>query len=77
MAKKRLATPKLRSTAIQQQSEYSESITPLNFVDEEDLEEADLEKLSEILKNANEAVSQHLLSALQAALIAGKALLAA
>ena len=74
---KKLSTPRVRNSGLQQQQNYEELITPLASVNNVEIESANLDELGAILETANQAVSKHLMSALQAALIAGRALLAA
>jgi hypothetical protein len=77
---KKLTIPKIRSTsssAIQQQETFAQASDPLAELETLELEGAELEELGNIVKQAHSAFESHLVSALQAALIAGRALLAA
>jgi hypothetical protein len=76
MAKK-LTIPDVRSSAIQQQETFALASDPLTELETIELGTANLEELATIAKQAHNAFQSHLVSALQAALIAGKALLAA
>ena len=76
MAKK-LSIPSVRSTAIQQQEVFAQASDPLAILETIELETSDLEELEKVVKEAHNAFQSHLVSALQAALIAGRALLAA
>ena len=74
MAKK-LSIPALRVTAQKQQDIFAQAADPLVSLKTVELEGATLSELAEIIKTAHTSFQAHLGSALQAALIAGRALL--
>jgi hypothetical protein len=74
---KRPTIPAARSSAIQQQEVFTQASDPLAALETLKLEEADLEELATVVEAAHNAFQSHLVSALQAALIAGRALLVA
>jgi hypothetical protein len=77
---KKLTVPNIRSSkasAIQQQEAFAQASNPLTELETIELEGAELDELGNIITQAHNAFQSHLVSALQAALIAGKALLAA
>lgn len=76
MAKK-LTIPSARSSALQQQETFAQASDPLVELETVELGTANLEELAAVVQQAHIAFQSHLVSALQAALIAGKALLAA
>lgn len=73
MAKK-LSIPSMRSSAVQQQAVFSQAADPLIQLETVELNGSSLEQLAKIVKEAHNSFESHLVSALQAALIAGKAL---
>lgn len=76
MAKK-LSIPVPRVTAQKQQALFAEAANPLITLETIELEGATLLELGEIVQTAHTAFEAHLGSALQAGLIAGRALLVA
>lgn len=76
MAKK-LTIPSARSSALQQQETFAQASDPLVEIETVELGTANLEELAAVVQQAHIAFQSHLVSALQAALIAGKALIAA
>jgi hypothetical protein len=76
MAKKP-TLPAARSSAVRQQEVFARASDPLAALENLKLGDAGLEELATVVKEAHNGFQSHLLSALQAALIAGRALLAA
>lgn len=76
MAKK-LSIPQIKTSAEKQQKNFAAASDPLDILQETDLSTANLEELKLVVKDAHSAFQSHMVSALQAALIAGSALLAA
>lgn len=74
---KKLSIPALRVTAQKQQDIFAQAADPLVSLKTVELEGATLSELAEIIKTAHTSFQAHLGSALQAALIAGRALLVA
>jgi Ribbon-helix-helix protein, copG family len=74
---KRPSIPAARSSAVQQQEVFAQASDPLAALKTLELGDAELEELATVVKEAHNAFQSHLVSALQAALIAGRALLAA
>ncbi|MEB3309528.1 MAG: hypothetical protein VKJ02_04795 [Snowella sp.] len=74
---KKLSVPTIRVTAQQQQDVFAQAADPLVSLETVELEGAKLSELAEIIKMAHSSFEAHLGSALQSALIAGRALLAA
>jgi hypothetical protein len=75
--RKKLSVPSVRSSAIDQQEVFAQASDPLTVLETIELSTSDLEELATVVRQAHNACQSHLVSALQAALIAGRALLAA
>jgi hypothetical protein len=73
----KLSVPAVRSTAIQQQETFAQAADPLTYLQAVDFSAASLEQLATVTREAHKSCQSHLGVALQAALIAGKALIAA
>jgi hypothetical protein len=74
---KKLSIPSVRSTALQQQEVFAQASNPLIILETVEVSSASLEELGSLVVEAHKAFQSHLESALQAALIAGRALIAA
>lgn len=79
MAKKKLPIPSAKSTkpssrGIQQQEVFAEANNPLTRLNSIEIEKCDLDELASVIKIADDASKKALMTALQGAIIAGKAL---
>ena len=74
---KELSVPKIRATSEQQQQVFAEAADPLVSFKDTEMKGATLPELTEIIKTAHASFQSHLADALQAALIAGRALMVA
>jgi hypothetical protein len=74
---KKLSVPSVRSSALQQQEVFAQASNPLLILETVEVSSASLEELGSLVVKAHKAFQSHLESALQAALIAGRALIAA
>lgn len=71
---KKLSVPSVRSSAIQQQEVFAQAADPLKQLEAIEIQNASLTELGKVIIEAHLAFQSHLGSALQAALIAGRAL---
>ncbi|MGA1623577.1 MAG: hypothetical protein ACO36E_12750 [Synechocystis sp.] len=76
MAKK-LSIPEIRITSEEQQQVFAEAVDPLVSLKDIDIQGGTLPELTEIIQKAHASFQSHLADALQAALIAGRALIVA
>lgn len=74
---KELSLPKTRATSEEQQRAFAEAADPLLSLKDVEVKGATLSDLANIVKGAHVSFQSHLGHALQAALIAGRALIAA
>lgn len=74
---KRLSIPEIRVTSEEQQQVFAEAADPLVSIKDIDMKGATLPELIDIIKAAHVSFQSHLADALQAALIAGRALMVA
>lgn len=76
MAKK-LSIPEVRSSAQRQQENFAQAADPLDLLQTKDLSKASLNELASVVQEAHNSFQSHLVSALQAAFVAGNALILA
>lgn len=74
---RKLSIPEMRVTSDEQQQLFAKAADPLTSLQEIETKGATLSELADIVKTAHLSCQSHLKDALQAALIAGRALLAA
>lgn len=74
---KKLSVPGIRVTSAEQQGLFAQAADPITPLKEIDMNGATLVELEDIVKAAHQSFQSHLGDALQAGLIAGKALLTA
>lgn len=74
---KKLSIPSVRASAAQQQENFAQAANSLIKLESVELDGASLDDLALIVREAHQSYQSHLVSALQAALIAGRALIEA
>lgn len=74
---KKLSIPKVRTSALKQQDNFAHAAGSLEHLQSQDLSKANLNELATVVQQAHDAFQSHMVSALQAALVAGNALVLA
>lgn len=71
---KKLSIPKVRTSALKQQDNFAQAADSLDHLQAQDLSKANLNELACVIRQAHDAFQSHMVSALEAALVAGNAL---